>query len=327
MDTNEETLSLEEAASTYASTVSDESQEDHTEETTETEGLEPVEDIQEDDVEDEEGEQDEDQDSQEEDAEEDDSYEPTDDYQIEVKLPDGTTASIQDLINGNEGRADITRKQQAIAEQNKVIAERQEKFQEQEQFLAERNEMLAQYLHSNLPPMPAPELVHTDIVSYTEQKALYDQKVGEFRQFEQQFQQSMQEKQAEEQRLAGQKMEALYADLYKRKPELRDQAKFQAYEQEMVKGIEVFGADAQTLSRINEPWQLRILEAALAYNKIQANTKKPAKKGKRPPVIRGSKSKPANAGKVKAQRVAINRLSKSANLNDGVAALMALEKE
>lgn len=332
---NDGPLSLEEAASTYADSEDNKSiTEELLPEDEDIAADEPDAELSEDDeLGEEDGEQEDEQELEEE-PEDEDSELPDviDDYQISVKLKDGTTASIQDLINGNERQSDYTRKSQDLAQQRTAFEQEAQRVKQFEEQVHQQQQFVTQTLQSFLPPVPDETLLDPnspkyDPLAFQSQQYEYGKKVQSMQEAEQLYHQDQQRRQGEAQQEAQKKQEALYSNLYERKPELREPQKLQEYETSLRTGMIEAGYSAEDMSGINDPRMLQYIEDAHAFRALKAKSKQPAKKQKRPPVTRGRKRSSPSQQSAKQKRVAMDRLSKTGNLNDGVSALMALDED
>lgn len=320
-------LSLAEAAQSYAESEIEGSEEEQPEDLDDVNDDES-DDIETDDIDGEYDEQDDDQDNPDEEEEEAEEQlaEAVEDYQVSVKLPNGETATIQDLINGNEGRADTTRKQQALAAERGQMEQYAQRVEQYATQIEQLQELATNALQSVLGEPPSPDLATTDPVEYTRKKAAYDQNLAKLQELQGGVQ-AVQAQRTDQQSYTNQQQQVqMVQQLVERRPELRDPKKMQAYEARLSEGLTAFGFPPNALQMTNADPILQVFEAAVAHQENLKSTQKPGKKRtKRPPVVRGKKRSGSNVGKNKQRRIAMDRLNRSGHIKDGVAALIASE--
>ena len=332
MTSDNEALSLDDAATALVTLENEDSQDEQPEETLETDVNEPDldedhEDVEtdEDDLEDEEEGDDEELETEEEDDEQADSDAPAlTDYEKPVQLPDGTISTVQDLLNGQMAHSEFTRKSQEIAEEKKQYQVRQEALEVQ-------TNTLSVVLNQLLPAEPPLAMLDPNSENYDPAKyQLVNAQRKEFFELLNKTDGMIREKQTEQQtsaqKQAQETHQAALNELAQRKPELLQPQKWAEYQTQMAESVSKYNIPAELLSNIQHPGIFQMIEDAAAFNKAKS-VKPSKKKGKRPPVVRSSKQVSSKNNSAKLQRTAMNRLNQTGNLNDGVAALMALQKE
>lgn len=250
-----------------------------------------------------------------------------------VKLPDGTVATVNDLIQGNLRDRDYRQKTMELAENRKAFEAQSSAFKQREQIVEQQREQLVEIINSIVPPEPDPALLQSDPMGYLSQKAARDQWVAHLQKLDAEKREAAERGQAEtaQQRQqksvqaqealieavpefkndpTGKKLDAFYADV-------RDFGKQYGFTtEELVNGI---GYDHR---------MALVMRKAIAFDKLQAA--KPKVQGKtetRPPVQRGSKRVAPAEQKARQVNAAMERLNSSGKLSDGVAALLALERK
>jgi hypothetical protein len=332
MTSDNEALSLDDAATALVTLESEDSQDEQPEETLETDVNEPDleedhEEVEtdEDDLEDEDEGEDEELETEEEDDEQADSEAAIlTDYEKPVQMPDGTIATVQDLMNGQMAHSEFTRKSQEIAEEKK-------QYQVKQQALEVQTNTLSTVLNQLLPAEPPLAMLDPNKEEYdparyqlviAQRKEMFDL----LNKTDGMIRQKQEEQQTTAQQQAQETHQAALNELAQRKPELLQPQKWAEYQTQMAESVSAYNIPVELLSNIQHPGIFQLIEDAAAFNKAKA-VKPSKKKGKRPPVVRSSKQVNNKNNSAKAKRTAMNRLNQTGNMNDGVAALMALEKE
>lgn len=89
-----------------------------------------------------------------------------------VRLADGTTATVAELVQGNMRQADYTRKAQEVATRRKTLEADASR-------ISDITQTFVDHLASLLPAEPDPQLVYSDPVKFSQQKAIYDQSLAQ----------------------------------------------------------------------------------------------------------------------------------------------------
>lgn len=328
-----ESLSIDEAATRYAQSLTSEAVEDDHAEDDDTEESElPEDELQasdEDESEDVEGEPD--PEDQAEDGEEDEPESEGGRFvgdNAKVRLADGTVTTIAELKSGSLRNADYTRKTQEVAEQRRALETQSEAFEASQKELAQQREYVSQLLQSLTPQAPDPALLNSDPLKYMQDKANF-----EAWQQHEQYLRGMSEadkaKAAEKTNAERQtRINSEWAQLMGKAPDLNDKAKFSAFEADVFKFGEEYGFSRDDLinSVPTDHRMALVLKDAIAYRKLKAAQPKVAKKVEnRPPVVKGGKRLSPQAQKARSASDATNRLKSTGRLDDAVAAYLALK--
>lgn len=245
-----------------------------------------------------------------------------------VRLPDGSEATVAELIQGNLRDRDYRQKTMEAAELRRSVEARASEIQQFEQQLAQDREFTAQLLHSLMPQKPDPSMYAVDPLGYGEQKAFYDQRKEQLDYLLQQSQAAQQRAQQAQAEEAEQIRTREWEKTLEAMPELRDRNRLQAFASDVQRyGAEV-GYSPQELKAIETDHRLAVvLRDAVSYRKLKANKPKAqAKVEGRPPVQRSGPRLNAETSRAREARLAMDRLSKTGSLRDGVKAILALEK-
>lgn len=321
-------LSLSEAAAAYASPV-----EEKEAGTGQSESEQPAED---DAFTDESstGETDESHDEDEGHADEEDQQEPepeTPAYvasEAKVKLPDGSEATVDDLIKGNLRDRDYRQKTQALATERQTIQAKASEVQALEKTLAEDRDWTIQLIQSLMPQRPDPAMYTHDPIGFGEQDLAYRTRKEQLDYLLHQAQQTKERSKAEVQESEKATRATEWQATLEKMPELKDQKRLQSFVAEIQQHVPEYGYSPQEIAQIGTDHRVvLVLKDAIAYRKLQAQkTKVAAKVEGRPPVQRGGTRPSPEAARAKDSRAAMDRLKSSGSIRDGVAALLALEK-
>lgn len=245
-----------------------------------------------------------------------------------VKLDDGTEMTVSDLIKGNLRERDYRQKTAEIAEQRRSYETRNTQIQQLEQQMAGDREFMVALLQSIMPQKPDPSMFSIDPMGYGEQKAYYDARKEQFDYLISQTQQADARKQTEEtERLKTLRNSEWEATLDKM-PELKDATRLNSFVREISHHGAEYGYTPQELSQVGlDHRQVLVLRDAIAWRKLQASKSKAVAKAEgRPPVQRGGTRPTPAMQTARDTRAAMDRLTKTGSIKDGVAALLALEK-
>lgn len=326
-----ESLSIAEAASRYAQTLtSEEVDTDHADDDENEDSDLPEDELQasdEDESEDVEGEPD--LEDQAEEGEDDDPESEGGRFvgdNAKVRLADGTVTTIAELKSGSLRNADYTRKTQEVAEQRRALETQSQAFEASQKELAQQREYVTQLLQSLTPQPPDPALLSSDPLKYMQDKANYEAFVQH-----QQYVQGLtaEDKKKAEEKAASERQNRInseWGQLLAKAPDLNDKAKFSAFEADVFKFGTEYGFSRDEL--INgipmDHRQALVLKDAIAYRKLKAAQPKVAKKVEnRPPVVKGGKRLSPQAQKARQSSDAYTKAKKSGSVDDVTAAYLA----
>jgi len=319
-------LSLAEAAAAYANPVTEE----ETEETGQADAVEEA-DGADQQVEETDAELPED-DGQAEEVEEEPEPEPVAAYApntAKVKLPDGTEATVDDLIKGNLRDRDYRQKTMALAERERSFTAKSEQITQAEQQATQDREFMIQLLQSVLPQRPDPSMYMHDPIGFGEKDLQYRTRKEQLDYLVAQQQQVAQKRQAEEGTRVQQVRDREWQATLEQMPELRDPNKLNSFAGEISKHAAEYGFQPQEIQQALglDHRQIMVLRDAIKWRNLQAQKSKvPAKVEGRPPVMKSGTRQSADTQKAREVKTAMDRLKSSGSLQDGVAALLALEK-
>lgn len=223
------------------------------------------------------------EDSEAPDAEDDAETEEQSPQTIEI---DGKPIPLSEVKDGYLRQQDYTRKTQALADERREMAQAVERVASVDREARQALELAATVVKAVLPPAPDPSLIHTDPVSYVQQKEAREQAVQVLKTLQEQ-QQSSEKRQtaqsAEEVRKAREdqmkalteKVPAFAKDDYRK--QFRDEA--------ITLGAKHYGLSADEVDSIASAKELLILRDALEYRKLQSKTMSAVAKAKNAPKI------------------------------------------
>jgi len=245
-----------------------------------------------------------------------------------VKLPDGSTVTVSELINGNLKDRDYRQKTTAHAEAVKAFEARSSAAEKQHAEVTQQRDYMVQLLESIVPKPPDPSQATTDPVGYTAAKAQFDYWVGHLQQLQAAQQRETAEKQERTDQQIAERRHAEMSALMEKAPDLKDEARANAFVKDIERYAEHYGYHPQDIKDAlpNDHRAALVIRDALRYRKLQANkTKVAAKVEGRPPVTKGGNRLDPARAQARSARVAMDRLNQTGSLNDGVAALLAIE--
>lgn len=248
--------------------------------------------------------------------------------EAKVKLPDGSEATVDELIKGNLRDRDYRQKTMATAELERSYKAKSSEIQQYEQQLAADRDFLIQLTQSLMPQKPDYSMVSVDPIGYAEQKAQYEARKEHLDYLvasQQQLSQRKQHEQAETvKEIRAREWQATLDHL----PELKDATRLNSFVGEIQKVAGEYGYTPQEIQNVGlDHRQVRVLADAIKWRNLQASKSKvTAKVEGRPPVQRGGTRQTPDMQKSRDVKVAMDRLKSSGSIQAGVAALLALEK-
>lgn len=210
-----------------------------------------------------------------------------------VRLPDGSVVSVADLKQGSLRLADYTRKTQELSARRQELEARQAELAQKAGQFDQQLNMAIEIARANLPQQPDPSQLSEDPIGFLQRKNEYETRLG-------QLQQLMAAKQQHDAAVAGQRDQAFREwanterqNLIEALPELRDASKLQAFNADLVKGIEKYGFTPNDLGQVYDHRLILLAKDAIAYQKLQAQKPKAiAKTQGKPPLTPGKRQSP-----------------------------------
>lgn len=238
-----------------------------------------------------------------------------------VKLPDGSTITVGELVRGNMRQADYTRKTQEVGTLHQELQARAADYAQQNQIVSLAIDIMA----AALPPEPDIRLLeageHNDPIGFTNQKLRWEEASRQ-----------LQAMQAAKQQM-DQRNEQIQGTLLKRyaleqkdkllsyKPDLTDRKKLEAYHSDLLKTLQYYGKSEADLSQVYDADIIRMIEDLGNYRKILAARKAAKRKAQGVPVLAPSTRQSASGKKARVQARDWDQLRKTGGKGDGAAAL------
>lgn len=232
--------------------------------------------------------------------------------EVVVTMDTGEQLPVKELKLGYMRQADYTRKTQESAQERKALEASAERINA-------TIDAFSNYLASQLPPEPDPQLAFTDSNAYTQQKAVYDASLNQIRSIIDLGNQSKTAAQEMTQVDRDRTLQEENALLVQKLPALKDDAKRQEFNKATFETARKLGFSAEELNRTTDHRMLLLghyarlgLEAEQAKATVakKAEAAPPAK-----PVKGRTQQKDTGAEK---QKAAIARLSKTGSIHDAL---------
>lgn len=246
-------------------------------------------------------------------------------YNAKVKLEDGSTVSVRDLIDGQLRQGDYTRKTQEVAEQRKAVEAEVQRVSQLTQQLDEQFARVGWWLEQTQPKMPQVDAAEDPaaFLQYQQQKAQWDQAnqywQGEYQKRRQQVE-GHQQQQFETYRKAE---DEAFLNIV---PALRDPAKRQAFMTEAEKVAAMYKVESAELKGVIDHRQWLMLRDLVAYHRMKAKAPQvKANLEQRPKMLKGRKRANPNLTKQRTQQAQTERLKREGTVDAGVAALLNMD--
>ena len=213
-----------------------------------------------------------------------------------IRLADGSEASVEQIQEWRDAglrTADYTRKTQEVAEQRRTLEGYAGEVSAQQTAVAEALERALAVVEAYVPAPPSTELAIRDPARYTQELAIYQSALAHVEEITQaRMQLTAQARelhQADRARLLQAERERLFAAI----PELTDDGRRHAFNQEMVRAVEAYGFSEADYAQIIDHRLIRVLADAARYQKIKAAS---AGRGPRPAAQRAPQPPGRRAG-------------------------------
>lgn len=254
-----------------------------------------------------------------------------------VKLPDGSFATVSDLIQGNLRDKDYRQKTMAHAEEVKSFASTRESVTKRDAEVTQQLEYTQALIASVMPQAPTPPNVAyaQDPVAWGEYNVA-KQNYDYFQQHAQHIQSQLDGRKAETEAKAkgdrDARLQSSWEELTQAAPELKEPKNLEALVNDIKEYGALWGIPPERLGELPlNPQEVLIFRKAVAWDKLQAKNKAakaptvPAEK--RPPVQKGGKRLNGAEIRNRESKAAMDRLNKTGSIRDGVAAYLASQSE
>lgn len=228
-----------------------------------------------------------------------------------VKLDDGSTTTVAELLKGNLRQADYTRKTQEVGTLHTELQTRLADYAQQAKLV----DIAINIMAAALPPEPDPSLLQPgeghDPVGYTSQKLLWEHAAQQLQglvQAKEQMDATYQQSQGTLlQRYAVEQKDKLLA----RHPELRDKAKLETYHSGLVKTLNGYGLGAEDLAQVYNADIIFMVEELGELRKIRAARKAAKRKAQGVPVMAPATRQSPSGKKARTRQVDLDTLRKT----------------
>lgn len=261
-----------------------------------------------------------------------------------VKLDDGTTLSVAELITGNMFQRTFTEKTTALSQEKKALEAEKGQFAETKQQIEHQRNViltLAQELIPQEPQFVDPNADPIGYMNYLAERDAYQQKMNKLQHLwnsTQQEQAQLTERQKKDQEEHQRQQQEIYMEnlkteqekLFHAIPRLKDEAERQKFFKDAVDiGQTIYGVSADEIQAIADHRYMRILADALAFRKAIA--KRDASKQPQPvsaqaqaqqPRIQQRQRMAPQTPQAREAGNAADRLRKTGSIEDAAKALM-----
>jgi hypothetical protein len=256
-----------------------------------------------------------------------------------VKLDDGTTISVADLIAGNMFQSTFTKKTTELAGERKALETERSEFAETKQRIERERQVILTLASELLPKPPEPVDPDTDphgYLTYLKQREEYQDKVskldalwqsaqGEHAKALEKHQREQEEAEKKDAEEFGKWVKDERSKFIDAIPKLKDQKNLDAWTSETVKiGMGHYKLTPEELKNLFDHRYLLILNDAVAYRKALAKREagaKPAPVQQQQPRLQPKQRMAPNAVQNRDFAAASDRLRKTGSLFDAAKAL------
>jgi hypothetical protein len=202
-----------------------------------------------------------------------------------VKLPDGSTTTVAELLRGNLRMADYTRKTQETGALFQELQARSADYAQQNQIVSMAIDIMA----AALPPEPDVRLLepgdNNDPIGFQNQRLRWEEASRQL----QAMQQAKQQMDQRNEQIQGTLLRRYALEqkdkLLSYKPELAKRDKLEAYHSDLLKTLQYYGKSEEDLSQVYDADIIRMIEDLGNYRKILSARKAARRKAQGAPVL------------------------------------------
>jgi len=246
-------------------------------------------------------------------------------YNAKVKLEDGTTVSVKNLVDGSLRQGDYTRKTQELSDSRKAFEHDQMRNSQLTQQLDEQLQLATQWLEATRPQRPNVAYSEDPMVhgEYNDAQQRWNEAAGYIGQQVQRAQETYQTQQKD----AREKYEKAEDDALRSAiPALRDPAKFTAFVSEAKEIAPDYGISADELEGVKDHRQWLVLRDAMAYRRLQSRTSKVKETiESKPRMVKGGKRSNPKKSQDRARQARTERLRDEGSVESARASLMDMD--
>ena len=245
-----------------------------------------------------------------------------------VKLADGTTVTVAELIAGNLKDRDYRQKTEAVSQERKALEQEKSQAQQHARYLQENLQWMNSFAASLEPKAPDPAMVETDPVGYMQAKAIFDTQIQHWNHLKALGQHEAARVQEEQRKELTKVQRAEAVRLLEIMPELKDGKKYETFLTGSVDTMSKhYGFSAEEIGTAMDHRLYPVFRDLMDYHRIKARAGKVVKDVEnRPPVLKSGKRSTREAQSAQARKAASDRLTKTGSLKDGIALLLQSEK-
>lgn len=245
-------------------------------------------------------------------------------HNARVKLPDGTTATVKELMDGNLRQSAFTRKTQDLAETRKRYEGLEQRVGQTAQELGQKLELVESMLEQWKPQPPEDQDDYAGWIQYQQQQQLHQQWMDNLSGHRDELRKKAEADQKE--KLAEHLKEQ--SNLFVQKiPAMADQVKQDAFFNEAYKFMDAkYGLSQQELSAITDHrFWVAVRDLMRADRRAAALPKTREQVATKPKMLKGSKRGSMDQNQRKARDARADRLRETGRPADAVASLMDLD--
>jgi hypothetical protein len=244
-----------------------------------------------------------------------------------IKLKDGTEVTLEDVEKGLMRDADYRRKTMELAEHRKAVQAREAEIAQKSQTFDQHINFALELVAAHLPQPPDAALIQSDPIGYWQQRAEYDERIGQLQQLVAAKQEADAHRQQETTRAVQERLKGEVEALASAIPELKDPAKSKQVLSEIIEGAKHYGFTQDDVNLADDHRLFLMARDAAAYRKLMANKPKAEAKAKTAAPMQkpGARVSP-QAAKGKVAKDKWNALRRNGSLEDGASVLLDLVK-
>lgn len=238
-----------------------------------------------------------------------------------ITLPDGTTATVEEIARWRDTRknleADFTKKYEAVASQRKEIEAKTSQLQQQEQILSQQISATMQMLQEVMPPVPDRAMREYDPIGYASQKEDFETAQRRLQYLYATQQEKLARQMQEQQKAREAAIQENKKKLLEAMPELQNEQKRVEMQATIAEGIKTYGFEPEDLKDVYDYRVIQALSDAVKYRKMMAQKPKVEGKAKNtPPVQKPGKRKSSAEQRAQAKRQSLDKLKQTGSPKD-----------
>jgi hypothetical protein len=247
-----------------------------------------------------------------------------------VRLPDGTVASVQTLKRGYLAQASFTRGTQENAREREALASQKAEFEQNARQLQAQRDLILQVAQKFVPQPPDRSLMdqsspNYDPLRYMQLKDDYEAKVGELSKLEGMTQAEQARMTQEQQKQVKELRDREAKQLLEIMPELKKPEVYNKFWAEAVDAMSEYGFSAEELDGIVDHRFYRAMRDLAAYRRARKNLPAVKQAVQSKPVLTGKKRMDPKAKSSREHQVRSEQLRRTGDFDAGVRSLMDLD--